>query len=258
MNDLQIFNNVEFGEIRMVMIGGKPYAIGVDIARALEYAKPSQAVINHCKGILKLGIPSKGGTQETNVIPQGDIVRLVVRAAEQSKSEVIKAKAEKFESWIFDDVIPTILETGQYTAGQPSKKNPIYRSRMVKTAVKDLAGLVDVIADNFGVKRGMAMTAAMDMIGDSYGIDMTPLRLIVPAEEKPSYYTPTEIGKKLGNVSARQVNKMLEEFGLQKSENKKWMLTDKGKEFGEAVPFTRNGHSDYQIRWGESVLSILG
>lgn len=123
MNEIQIFENNEFGKVRMVLVNGKPHAVGVDIARALEYAKPSQAVIDHCKGIRKLGIPSKGGMQETNVIPQGDIVRLVVKAAEQSRNEVIKAKAEKFESWIFDDVIPTILETGQYSIkSDPSKE----------------------------------------------------------------------------------------------------------------------------------------
>lgn len=114
MNELQIFENAEFGKIRMVEIEGKPYAVGVDVARVLEYAKPSQAVINHCKGILKLGIPSKGGEQETNVIPEGDIIRLITKAADQSKNENIRAKAEKFESWIFDEVIPTVLRTGQY------------------------------------------------------------------------------------------------------------------------------------------------
>ena len=117
MSDLiKVFENEQFGKIRMVVIDGKPYAVGVDVARALEYAKPSQAVIDHCKGIRKLGIPSNGGTQETNVVPKGDIIRLIVKAADQSKNENIKAKAEKFESWIFDEVIPTVLETGSYTA----------------------------------------------------------------------------------------------------------------------------------------------
>ena len=86
MSNLQIFNNQEFGEIRMMVVDGKPYAVGVDVARALEYAKPSQAVIDHCKGIRKLGIPSAGGTQETNIIPEGDILRLIVKAADQSKN----------------------------------------------------------------------------------------------------------------------------------------------------------------------------
>ena len=113
-NQLQIFTNEEFGEIRMVEVNGKPYAVGVDIARALEYSSPSKAVIQHCKGITKLGIPSEGGIQETNVIPEGDIYRLIIKAADQSKNLNIKAKAERFESWIFDEVLPTIRKHGAY------------------------------------------------------------------------------------------------------------------------------------------------
>lgn len=114
MDKLQIFKNKEFGQVRMIEVNGKVYAVGVDIARALEYANPSKAVIQHCKGITKLGIPSEGGIQETNVIPEGDIYRLIVKAADQSKNLNIKAKAERFESWIFDEVLPTIRKHGAY------------------------------------------------------------------------------------------------------------------------------------------------
>lgn len=49
MNELQIFENAEFGKVRTVVIDGKPYAVGVDVARALGYSSPSKAVIDHCK-----------------------------------------------------------------------------------------------------------------------------------------------------------------------------------------------------------------
>lgn len=114
MNELQIFNNPEFGEIRMIEIDGKPHAVGVDVARALEYVKPSRAVIDHCKGIRKLGIPSGRGIQETNCIPEGDIYRLIIKAADQSRNPQIKEVASRYESWIFDDVLPTIRKTGKY------------------------------------------------------------------------------------------------------------------------------------------------
>src|SRR5699024_6684529 len=115
MKGLQIFKNNEFGKVRMVEVAGVPYAVGIDIARGLDYSNPSKAVIQHCKGITKLGIPSEGGIQETDVIPEGDIYRLVVKAADQSKNPKIKAKARKFESWIFDEVIPELRETGSYS-----------------------------------------------------------------------------------------------------------------------------------------------
>lgn len=114
MSSLQVFSNKEFGNVRMVEVNGEPYAVGVDIARALEYRKPSQAVIDHCKGIRKLGIPSEGGVQQTNIIPEGDIYRLIIKAADQSRNREIKAKAEKFERWIFDEVIPSISRHGAY------------------------------------------------------------------------------------------------------------------------------------------------
>jgi anti-repressor protein len=115
MNQIQIFNNQEFGEIRGVEIDGKPHAVGVDVARALEYANPSKAVLDHCKGISKIGIPSAGGNQETNIIPEGDIYRLIVKAADQSRNLEIRLKAERFEKWIFDEVVPSIRQNGTYS-----------------------------------------------------------------------------------------------------------------------------------------------
>lgn len=106
MQELKIFNNNEFGKIRTVEIEGKIYFVGIDIAKALGYSNPSKAVIQHCKGVTKLGIPSKGGKQETNCIPEGDLYRLVTHSELPS--------AERFESWVFDEVLPTIRKTGGY------------------------------------------------------------------------------------------------------------------------------------------------
>ncbi|WP_375104095.1 phage antirepressor KilAC domain-containing protein [Paenibacillus sp. RS8] len=117
-NQPTIFNHPEFGDVRTIEIDGKTNFVGVDVARALEYAKPSQAAIDHCKGIRKLGIPSGGGIQETNIITEGDVYRLIVKAADQSRNSAIKAKAEKFEHWIFDEVLPSIRKTGMYAADE--------------------------------------------------------------------------------------------------------------------------------------------
>lgn len=117
-SELQTFKNEEFGQVRMVEVSGRPYAVGIDVARVLEYANPSKAVIQHCKGITKLGIPSEGGIQETNIIPEGDIYRLITKAADQSKNPKIRAKAEKFERWLFDEVIPSVRKHGIYMTPQ--------------------------------------------------------------------------------------------------------------------------------------------
>ncbi len=106
MNELKIFENTEFGQVRTVTIEDKIYFVASDVAKALGYAKPQNAISAHCKGTLKWGIPTNGGNQEMNIIPEGDIYRLVV------KSEL--PSAEKFESWVFDEVLPTIRKQGIY------------------------------------------------------------------------------------------------------------------------------------------------
>ena len=141
--------------------------------------------------------------------------------------------------------------------------NPHYRTRMIKTAVKDLSETADVIAELFGVKKGMATAAAMKMVGSAYGIDTAPLMPVLPAESTPSYMTPTAIAKRLGilnnkgNPDPKEVNRRLAEAGLQERRDKEWILTDKGKTYGEAKPYTNNGHSGYVINWYDTVLDVL-
>ncbi|MEJ8548445.1 phage antirepressor KilAC domain-containing protein [Brevibacillus borstelensis] len=114
MNNPQIFNHPMFGDVRMVEINDKPYFVGNDIAKSLQYARPYEAVSTHCKGAVNYRILTNGGEQETKVIPEGDVYRLIVKASDQSRNEEIRKKAEQFEVWIFDQVLPTIRRTGGY------------------------------------------------------------------------------------------------------------------------------------------------
>ena len=97
MEELQIFNNEEFGTIRTAEINGKPYFVASDVATALGYANPRKAVIDHCKGVTKRDTPTSGGKQELSYINEGDVYRLIMRSKLPS--------AEKFESWVVDEVI---------------------------------------------------------------------------------------------------------------------------------------------------------
>ena len=106
MNELQIFNNEEFGEIRTVEIEGKPYFVAADIANSLGYSNTRDAISRHCKGVVKCDIPTSSGIQNMSVIPEGDIYRLIIRSQLPA--------AERFESWVFDEVIPSIRKTGGY------------------------------------------------------------------------------------------------------------------------------------------------
>lgn len=110
MEELQIFNNEEFGEIRTVTKNNKTYFAGSDVASALGYAIPHKAVQTHCKGVLKWNIPTKSGNQDVLFIPEGDVYRLIMRSKLPA--------AEKFESWVMDEVIPSIRKNGGYIANQ--------------------------------------------------------------------------------------------------------------------------------------------
>ena len=110
MNDIQIFNNSEFGDIRSLEIDGKPYFVANDVATALGYSRPADAITQHCKGSVKHRVPTNGGEQEMKIIPEGDIYRLIIRSSLPS--------AEKFERWVFDEVIPNIRKTGGYNLPQ--------------------------------------------------------------------------------------------------------------------------------------------
>lgn len=136
MNGLRVFRNEEFGQVRMIEIDGKPYAVGSDVARALGYAIPHKAVRDNCKGVLTWNILTNGGEQEVLIIPEGDIYRLIVKAADQSKNPEIKAKAERFEKWIFDEVIPTIRKHGAYLTPEKIEEVLLNPDTIIKLATQ--------------------------------------------------------------------------------------------------------------------------
>ena len=109
MNEMQIFNNSEFGELGLIIIDGKEYFPATACAKMLGYTNPHKAINDHCKYLTKRSVPhpqSPDKIVEMNFIPEGDLYRLIVKSKLPS--------AEKFERWIFDDVIPTIRKHKGY------------------------------------------------------------------------------------------------------------------------------------------------
>ena len=106
MNQMEIFKNPEFGSVRVIDEDGKYLFCGTDVARALGYSIPSKAVNTHCKGVSKMEAPTNGGVQKLLFIPEGDVYRLIVHSKLPS--------AERFERWVFDEVLPTIRQHGAY------------------------------------------------------------------------------------------------------------------------------------------------
>ena len=138
MNELKIFEHPKFGKIRTIVEDGKTLFCGKDAALALGYKNPAKALLDHCKGVTKRSLPTNGGTQELNFISEGDLCRLA------AKSEL--PGANEFESWIFDEVIPTILRTGTYsvTPAQPHRPVEVSPGGMAKLILANRRVMLDM------------------------------------------------------------------------------------------------------------------
>jgi prophage antirepressor-like protein len=95
-------------DIRTVDIDGEIWFVATDVAKILGYAKPNNAINTHCKekGTLKQGIPTNSGVQNMTLINEPNVYRLIIKSQLPS--------AEKFESWLFEEVIPSIRKKGYY------------------------------------------------------------------------------------------------------------------------------------------------
>lgn len=113
---MKVFNHEQFGDVRIIEEDGKMLFCGSDVAKALGYANPRKALQDHCRCVTKrdawvqTGIKSDGTPamrlNSTNFIPEGDVYRLITHSKLPS--------AERFERWVFDEVLPSIRRTGSY------------------------------------------------------------------------------------------------------------------------------------------------
>jgi prophage antirepressor-like protein len=103
---LKILEHEDFGNVRVIYEDGKYLSCGADVAKALGYARPIEAVAKHCRYTLKRRIPhpqSPDKTIEMVFIPEGDVYRLITHSALPS--------AERFEKWLFDEVLPSLRKS---------------------------------------------------------------------------------------------------------------------------------------------------
>lgn len=108
---LQIFKNEQFGEVRTIEEDGKILFCGSDCAKALGYSRANDAISQHCRYTVKHRIPTKqGNIADISFIPEGDLYRLITHSKLPA--------AEKFESWVFDEVLPSIRKHGMYATDE--------------------------------------------------------------------------------------------------------------------------------------------
>lgn len=109
MNQIEIFKNPEFGSIRVIEEDGKFLFSGLDVANALGYSNSRASISRHCRYVTKRDVPhpqNPGKNIQMTFIPEGDVYRLIVHSKLPS--------AERFERWVFDEVLPSIRQHGAY------------------------------------------------------------------------------------------------------------------------------------------------
>lgn len=161
MNEIQIFNSPEFGEIRTVIIDGDPWFVGRDIANALGYVKPQNAVRNNVdKEDARIeSTLTNGGAQNTLVVNESGLYSLIFGSKLES--------AKKFKKWVTSEVLPSIRKTGSYGGQLP--KNPMELLELHYEAIRHVDNKVDALAEDleqfkqelplFGIDEDKIVTA---------------------------------------------------------------------------------------------------
>ena len=191
--DVGTYERTEFGTIRTVTIDGEPRFVASDVAKALGYTNPSKAVNDHCRYVTKRYIPhpqSKDKTLEVSVIPESDLYRLIARSQ--------LPEAEKFESWIFDEVLPSIRKNGGYIANQE------------ELSPEEIVANALIVANKIIAQKEKELEEKRRKLAILTHVNKT--------------YTMTEIAKELNMKSAIQLNKVLAEMKIQYKVNDTWVF----------------------------------
>lgn len=203
MNELRIFNNADFGDIRTVEQAGGIWFVGKDVAEALGYSNPSNAVISHVddEDKLRTQIKYAGQNREVSIINESGLYSLVL------SSKLPKAKA--FKRWITSEVIPSIRKTGSYNkpSKQPTTQQEQRAKAMLMNAQSRQCKLWLRLAETTDLPdyKHICQQKAAEVLAGS------PVLPMQKAEKKT--LSATEIGKILG-ITAHKVGMLANKFAL--------------------------------------------
>ena len=231
-NELQIFNNSDFGNIRVVENSGEPWFVGKDVAEVLGYTNPSKALADHVDADDKLNnetllsLGQRGGW----LINESGLYSLIL------SSKLPTAK--KFKRWVTSEVLPAIRKTGSYKTPKQSSDRD---KAMLKNAQARSAKLWLEIAKNTGIQTYKDVCnayAAKELAGE----DVLPL----PKVQEKSY-SATDIGKMLG-VSKAKIGALANKNNMKCDEYGSW-FHDKSPYSGKEVEtFRYNGKAIEKFR----------
>lgn len=194
-NTLQAFTNDAFGTIRTIEADGKVYFCGRDVATALGYANPNKAIQDHCKGVpFRYPLDTPGGIQQVRFITEGDLYRLIM-------SSKLPA-AQQFEAWVVDEVLPTIRRHGMYAIDEL-----LVNDEFLEQAIAQLRA-----------ERAKRLAAEQALLEAAPKVSYYDIVL-----QSDSLLTTTEIAKDYG-LSAKRMNRILHEQGVQFRQSGRWFL----------------------------------
>lgn len=241
-NDLSIFSNEEFGSVRVIVQDGKPWFIASDVAKALGYERPNDAVNTHCKKVNKFSYgDSPRGAQPYNIIPESDVYRLIMRSN--------LPNAERFQDWVVEEVLPSIRKTGNYSMAPASA--PGVRPLRDIAAIYEAAGI-------HGNQLALALDKFYKAESGMSALGAAGINLKEPKQDV--HCNATQLGAMMGGVKARAVNKRLAAAGLQESTPAGWRPTEFGKQYSVLLDTgkkTGNGTPVTQLKWYPTVLDII-
>lgn len=226
---------------------GQPWFVAADVCAALDLPETHKAIArldDDEKG--RNSIPTPGGLQEMSVVNESGLYNLVLGSR--------KPEAKRFKRWITHEVLPSIRKTGAYASPMSVTALPA----PTQDRVTALLLIGEAVARVPGVKHGVAMAATLTCIQENTGLSIETMRRALPTNDEPiAAMNPTKLGQHLG-MAARSVNARLAAMGLQlRNERDEWELTEAGQAWGEALPYSRNGHSGYQILWNPAVIDQM-
>lgn len=178
-NEIVSFDNPEFGQVRAVEVDGKPIFCAKDIAKALDYSDTKNAIKLHCKGVAFYHpLETAGGTQKMRFITEPDVYRLITHSK--------LPNAQRFEAWVFEEVLPSIRRTGGYVAAKPDESPEEIMARAVLVAQETIERQKKqldemkpkaVFADAVATSKTSILIGDLAKILKQNGVDMGQRRL---------------------------------------------------------------------------------
>jgi len=261
LNEMQIFENAEFGRITVIEKDGEPWFIGKEIADILGYAK-TEKMTRRLDDDEKADAPfwstSSGQHRKQTIINESGLYEAIFGSH--------KPNAKAFKKWIKTEVLPAIRKTGTYTAPKSYRAATKKLPSRAKIASDLQANLK--IAQIFGLKGNQALLSANKMTSEYYSdYGVNPLvesgvKLI--NKEKTQFFTPSQIGNQI-NTTARKINKVLIDVGYQVAvrDHKKrisYNVTTSGRDYSQMIDSGKK-HSDgspvTQIKWSMGILPVV-